>query len=176
MSVLQSLLSQPAPSVDPAPAPRAERGPTPVRMPNVPDFGLPTIKVGALVEATNPPPKSNAFANFVLLAAVGVGAYMFGKSRTEKPREESKDDLIPGTSITVGGENVSVTLRSPPPSMKPSAKVGGARSLKGKATKDASIRVPTPPATLKSGMVPSLDYEFDLDDFGGEYGSSTRRF
>lgn len=174
MSALQSLLSQPAPSASPAAPPKAEKAPTPVRMPSAPNMDLmPSIKVGALAGATEPPPKSNAFANFILLAAVGVGAYMFGKSRSEKPREESRDDLIPGTSITVGGENVSVTLKSPPPSMRPSAKVGAKTSLKSKA-KETSIKVAAPPATLKSGMVPSLDYEFD--DFDVDYGASTRRF
>jgi hypothetical protein len=144
-------------------------------MPNVPELPFPKANIGALADASVPPQQTSTFKSILIVAAVGLGAYMFGRSKGKEAAVESggkRNDLIPGTSITVGGDRVDVTTRfsqAPTAKMGPTAKVGGKRPAK----KDVSIMVSAPPETLRSGIAPSVEYDFD--DFE-DFNQPTRRF
>ena len=189
MSILDALLNAPAPTakVGGERSPEPELVSTPRQMPNIPDFAmLPSASVGAL-DGTANSSGSSVVANMLMLVAVGGAAYWFGKSRGRDEGESkkilSKDDLIPGTSITISGQSVAQpAARVGAPTVKvgaPSSR-GGAISKRGapKSGPRTIVRetlVEAPPPTLRSGMVPSLDYEFTDEEFGG-YSPPTRRY
>lgn len=170
MSVLGALLAQAVPFPPATASVGAEEEPenepklvsTPRQMPNIPAYyGVPKASVGALADtAAGNRTGGNAIANLLIVAAVGGAAYWFGKSRAEKkadaaPPPSSKYDLVPGTSITVRGENLpSATV-----------KVGAAEDSRARtrARKPAKeVLVSAPPSALRGGAMSSFD--FDLDD------------
>lgn len=185
MSILDALLNVPAATakVGGEQSPEPELVSTPRRMPNLPDFPMiPSASIGAL-DATAAPNGPSAIVNLLLVAAVGGAAYWFGKSRGRDEGASSKilskDDLIPGTSITISGQSVAQpAARVGAPTVKVGASQRGAASKRGAPSTNAIVRetlVEAPPPTLRSGMVPSLDYEFTDEEFGG-YSPPTRRY